>query len=367
MIMCYLYELWNFLKDYLILILIFVCFIIICAVIIWRHIVKEGVKRFGIWLWNLLTNLANLLLCIAGVLIAVALGFFGPDIYEIYPKLLKQMTEGSEGSEKYFGASIRYFGVIAAAGAVIGYIVAIARNIISNNQNKISEQGRIAEQISRAIDQIGAYKTASSQKSEPNIEARVGGIYSLERIAQDSDRDYAKIMNILCAYVRATALKKPKNIREDIQGAIDVLGTKTKRSNLLEEQAKFRVNLENCNLSGYSFNEGDFNRYIENGKNGAIFDKSKFEKTRFYNTDLSYASFDGAILTKTYFDATKLKGARFAGADCGGTIFKGAYVYGADFSKARNLTQNQVNKMIGDNDTLLPDDIERPEDWLTPI
>ncbi len=377
MIMCYLYELWNFLKDNFIPILV-VCFIIICAGIIWRHIVKEWVKRFRAWgklLWRGIRKiLAGALLLVACACIVAAFWFFWSDITTLYKKLAHLIqvlpklpntsdVEPLEPLEQItstgiiFSISIRYFGIVAVAGAIIGYIIAIARNLISDNQNKISEQGRIAEQISRAIDQIGAYKQNfdNNKDNKPNIEARVGGIYSLERIAKDSDDDYEKIMDILCAYVRVTALKKYKPMREDIQAAIDVLGTK-KKSLLFWRRDKFRVNLENCNLSGYRFSELSFNTYTDSS-NGTIFDKSKFYQSKFYKTDLSYVSFDDAILTEAYFEGATLRGARF----------EGTKVHGADFSKARNLTQNQVNKMIGDNDTLLPDDIERPQDWLTPI
>ncbi len=343
----------------------------------WVKLLWKGIRKI----------LAGVLLLVAVGFIVAAFWFFWLDITILYKKLadlIKDLPKLPNTSDVepikpiepieeitstgiIFSISIRYFGIIAAAGAIIGYTIAIARNLISDNQNKISEQGRIAEQISRAIDQIGAYKQnfEDNKDNKPNIEARVGGIYSLERIAKDSDDDYEKIMDILCAYVRVRALKKYKAIREDIQAAIDVLGTK-KKFLLFWNRDKFRVNLENCNLSGYRFSNLNFNTYT-NTSSGAIFDKGKFEKALFYKTDLSYASFDNTILNKAYFDATILKWARFAGADCGGTIFKGTYVHGADFSKAKNLTQNQVNKMIGDNHTLLPDGIECPQHWLTPI
>ena len=374
MVMCYLYELWNFLKDNFIPILV-VCFIIIWATIKWRHIVKERAKRFRAWcklLWRGIRKiLAGALLLVAVGFIIAAFQFFWPDIstlYENLSKLIKDLPKltnptGVVPSEQIidagiiFSISIRYFGIVAAAGAIIGYIIAIARNLISDNQNKISEHGRVAEQISRAIDQIGAYKQNfdNNKDNKPNIEARVGGIYSLERIAKDSDDDYEKIMDILCAYVRVTALKKYKPMREDIQAGIDVLGTK-KKYLLFWKRDKFRVNLENCNLSGYRFSELSFNTYTDSS-NGTIFDKSKFYQSKFYKTDLSYVSFDDAILTEAYFEGATLRGARF----------EGTKVHGADFSKAKKLTQEQVNKMFGDEHTQLPDDIERPQHWLTPI
>ena len=184
----------------------------------------EWVKRGWTWCKLLLTSirkrLAGWLLFLAFGSICFAIWLFAPYFYKIYFVLSDQINteyldvfkpKGGAGEQvggtdkqvggtriidSYFSISIRYFGIVAAAGAIIGYIIAIARNLISDNENKISEQGRIAEQISRAIDQISSYKQSFGSKTHepnmPNVEARVGGIYSLERIAQDSDRDYVK-------------------------------------------------------------------------------------------------------------------------------------------------------------------------------
>ena len=39
----------------------------------------------------------------------------------------------------------------------------------------------------------------------PNLEVRIGVIYALERIAQDSGQDHTHIMAVLCAYIRNNA------------------------------------------------------------------------------------------------------------------------------------------------------------------
>ncbi len=318
-------------------------------------------------LWgHIKKNPPIVLLLIAWVFIVLALWFFGSDLLELYQKLSKQIEDKPETDIEYRGIAIRYFGIIAAAGTVIGYIVVTARNIISDNQNKaadeqnkINERGRITESIGQAITQIGAFNG-----DNPNIEVRLGGIYSLERIAKNSDDDYKKIMDILCAYVRVTApIQKPKSvkkkkqedkkrkIREDIQAAVDVLGTK-KELNLVRQRDEFRVNLENCDLSNSRFSELNFNRGTDSN-NGAIFDDSLFEKSEFHGADLSYVSFDRAILIGANFEYARLKGARFLGA-----TFKDTKVHGADFSKAKKLTQEQVDEMIGDIDTKLPNGLK---------
>jgi hypothetical protein len=50
----------------------------------------------------------------------------------------------------------------------------------------------VTERYTRAIEQLGSDK----------IDIRLGGIYSLERIATDSTRDHPTIMEVLTAFIR---------------------------------------------------------------------------------------------------------------------------------------------------------------------
>ncbi len=60
---------------------------------------------------------------------------------------------------------------------------------------QVNQEGQITERFTRAIEQIGSQQ----------LEVRLGGIYALERIARDSERDHWTIMEVLTAYVRKHA------------------------------------------------------------------------------------------------------------------------------------------------------------------
>lgn len=60
---------------------------------------------------------------------------------------------------------------------------------------EVAEEGQITERFTRAIDQLGSDK----------LEIRLGGIYALERIARDSEKDHWPILEVLSAYVRENA------------------------------------------------------------------------------------------------------------------------------------------------------------------
>ncbi len=308
-------------------------------------------------IWKFCTEKSfGLLLCLFAFVFTVFVILFVlyifPIIRELYELIDTQFYFVNVFEDSFQRVSLSVGGSITLSIALLGVILTLIRSTLNRQQNNTDVQKIVAEQISRAIDQIGGYKQNNDGSShEPNIEARVGGIYSLERIAQDSARDYKKIMDILCAYVRVTASKKQnlqrktEDTREDTQAAIDVLGTK--KSNLLEKRNEFRVNLEDCNLSGYRFSELDFNTYTDS-KSGTIFDDSLFNNVQFHRTDLSYVSFDRATLT---------------GADFEYAIFKDTRVAGVDLRKTKNLTQDKVNEMIGDEDTEVPLGIKRPQHW----
>jgi uncharacterized protein YjbI with pentapeptide repeats len=79
-------------------------------------------------------------------------------------------------------------------------------------------------------------------------------------------------------------------------------------------------------------------------------------------TDLSGASLRGANMTKV--DATN---AVFRGADFEGALLNGAILRGADLTGAKNLTLQQLSSAIIDNQTALPNYIDREKLHLLTI
>ena len=69
---------------------------------------------------------------------------------------------------------------------------------------EVSREGQVTERFTKAIDQLG---------NKDSLAVRVGGVYALERIARDSERDHGPIVEILTAFVRENAKwrGKPEN------------------------------------------------------------------------------------------------------------------------------------------------------------
>jgi Flp pilus assembly protein TadB len=81
-----------------------------------------------------------------------------------------------------------FSGVTAAIAAAAAWI-ALLRHFAQTDADR---QRRITENFSKAIEQLGSDK----------LEVCLGGIYALERISQESPRDYWAVMENLTAFVR---------------------------------------------------------------------------------------------------------------------------------------------------------------------
>src|SRR5271157_1595376 len=84
---------------------------------------------------------------------------------------------------------------------------------VAQENLKVSQEGQITDRFSKAIEQLGAVDANGEKK----LEVRLGGIYALERIANESERDHWPIMEVLCTYVRENAPRKPRESTEKNQ------------------------------------------------------------------------------------------------------------------------------------------------------
>jgi|GEM_PF-572720 len=207
----------------------------------------------------------------------------------------------------------------------------------------------ITERFSKAVEQLGSDK----------IETRLGGIYALERISKDSEKDYWTIIEILTAFVREHAKLPPeKSVKPitlknaltteakdtadktqaptqaekerqtlspptDIQAVLTVLSrrahtpfnTMRKDDTTYISFGKFQissVNLPQVNLQYANL----FNAYLQY----ANLTKSHLQYANLHyanleNTNLYYANFSGADLQDANLSGANLSGANLSGAD----------------------------------------------------
>ena len=123
------------------------------------------------------------------------------------------------------------------------------------------------------------------------MDTRVGCVYALQRIMQDSSRDHSIVIAVLCAYVRDHApvstadprSSTPSHPGTDVQAALTVIGSRP-----FADERPAVIDLDHTQLAGAVLN-GDFT-----------------------GADLSGADLDGAGLSGADLDGAKLAGAKLA-------------------------------------------------------
>ncbi len=200
--------------------------------------------------------------------------------------------------------------------AVIALIFAWPLINVTNHQLQIAELGQITDRYNAAITNLGF----------PSIDVRLGGIYALQRIMQDSSLDQPTVVAVLCAFVRdhasaanaRSAHRRPTSSftssdltqpPTDIRAALAVVSTR----NTAHDSSTTVVDFAGANLSGSSFSSGP----------GAA--------------DLSGAILTGANLSGAILPGVDLSGARLVDADLSGAWFSNVNLSDADLTHA-NLT-----------------------------
>ena len=260
-------------------------------------------------------------------------------------------------------------GVLVAASTVPFALIRVWINDrtikAAERTTNAAEQGLITDRINTAVTGLGVEKTVKqtapdgkiTENTDANIEVRLGAVYALERISQDSDRDHMQIMEILCAYIRTNAPCGPcttsmsrKEPRADIQAALTVIGRRAPDKIALERHKGFVLDLRDADLRGADLRDGDFAQ--------AWFWRSNFQfavltRTNLKGADLRGANLSYARLIKTRFDAK---------TDLRNTTFDKAFVFDTDFSKT-GVTQEQLSQMFASVDTRVPPGLTRPTHW----
>lgn len=195
--------------------------------------------------------------------------------------------------------------LIQALGGAFFFVTAFFswRNLIA------AQEKQITERFSKAIEQLGS----------ESLSVRLGGIYSLERIAKDSSKDYVTVMDILTTFVqeKSPISSEFEKVKNDIQAVLYAINQR----NASQEPANLGFTLDFTNLREANFLRGDFRRF-------------GFKASNLNGADLSQADFSETDLTEAKLNQANLRG----------TNFLKAIIRGADFREAKGLDPSQIKK-----------------------
>jgi hypothetical protein len=213
-------------------------------------------------------------------------------------------------------------------------------------QLHISREGQITERFSRAVDQLGNDKQ----------DVRLGGLYTLERIAIDSPADRRTVQAVLGAYVRTHArwLVGSPDVPEhptrtvdrqlpwlqhratDVQAALAVLGRRP------PSRDELQLYLSRVDLRGAFLYDARLSNALLRHTNlaraqmpGAQLERADLEDADLRQANLQRARLTGANLHQAYLQDADLRGADLSTADLHGANLHGAQLEGTDFAGAR--------------------------------
>ncbi|WP_169786254.1 pentapeptide repeat-containing protein [Streptomyces yerevanensis] len=206
----------------------------------------------------------------------------------------------------------------------------------------LSEEGQITDRYTAAVVNLG-------EKSEA---LRLGGVYALQRIMQDSPRDQPAIVNVLSSFVRSNAqadswtvpgtwaikcdpVSLPREVESstpppqpaaDVRAAIDVLVSRDRG-----RDRGVKVDLRFADLRGVELRDQNLSGFL---LSGADLRSARIAYADLREADLLRARLDEADLTGANLQGSVLQGADLQGSELSGADLSGSHLAGANFAHA---------------------------------
>ena len=177
---------------------------------------------------------------------------------------------------------------------------------------KNTELGQRQERLKNAIEHLGS----------PADSVRLGGIYELFHLAEDTIEWRQTILDILCAHIRRTTSEKKyqdkyqRKPSEEIQSMLNLL--------FLQKHEIFkglRVALDGSWLNGAHLSTARLQNVI-------------LKRTYLQGANLSRAQLQGAALSRAQLSGANLEEAQLQGSYLVGAVLQGAFLIRTQFQKA---------------------------------
>lgn len=227
-------------------------------------------------------------------------------------------SRGPEGIRNLVWAMATVF---AGAAGLYGLLLAGRRTAaldrqaqVAHDHRVLAEQGQITDRFTKVVEQLGS----------ENQGVRVGAVYALERLSQDSPRDFNVIVETLAAFVRQTSVNTLGKHDDcvDIGAAVGVLARAIpSHSSFRSPDSPSQLNLSKANLAAVALRSHDLS-----GFNLTLADFSR--------CNLSDVSLRSCSLEKAKFTSSTMSNVSFAGADAWDINLEGSLIHSCDFSSA---------------------------------
>ena len=268
------------------------------------------------------------------------------------------------------------------------------------------EEEQIIDRFGKSVEQLGS----------DSPEVRLAGIYGLERVARDSEKDYWTIMELFASLIQSKSplqvysvnsqpdqplqaetyepdafpepFQEPSPLPNDVQAVLKVIGRRDanrdpdskridlERTNLSQTNFKgfcFQgVNFRQTDLSRSNLREADLREADLRAANlsGAYLGLSNcreavFAAATLHRAELIGATLRDADLVKTDLSEADLRGVDFRGANLKDANLRGANLKGADLRGTHELTSEQISEALIAENTQLPDHLRSLQPLLS--
>ena len=226
---------------------------------------------------------------------------------------------------------------------LIALLIAIWRGVVAWSQAKTSQRGLLNERYQKGVENLGGGE----------ISVRLAGVDELQRLAEHYPKQYhVQIMRRLCDFVRhptkdendtaeQTGIRGQRNIKdrvkalmvpEDVQAAIEAIGTRSVAGVKLEKKKKFEPDLSGAQLSGVDLSKSKANL------SGVDLSNVVFAPPDLMSLNLSCEEALELPRITAILSGADLRGAKLVEAD-----LTDADLTGADLRGAKAITQEQLD------------------------
>ncbi|MER5989478.1 pentapeptide repeat-containing protein [Streptomyces viridosporus] len=243
--------------------------------------------------------------------------------------------------------------------------------------NHAQEKDREQAEISRESQVNDRYVDAVKLLGSENITECLGGIYALERIMHDSEKDHRTVVEVLAAFIRqqapASDLDKGSTQSADtehkpeehVRAALAVLGRRPDREEIFRIDLS-RTDLRGAELGGLNLQRATFYgadltlaHLSESNLQGAVFSRATLSGSILIGANLEKAllidsDLEGALLRGANLQGASMAKAHLAGADLENVDLDRVNLYGVDLTEVEGVTVDRLLQASVYSSTKLP-------------
>ena len=302
------------------------------------------------------------------------------------------LRDGESGS-----STVRNVGL--PFGAIIAMVLAVWRSRVAGRQAATAQrQAEIALQQAATAERgllNERYQKGAEMLGSDVLSVRLGGIYALQRLAEDHPEQYhVQIMRLFCAFARNQTSDKNlpedpnEKMSEEVEAIMETIAGRRQRHLSIERDSGYWLHLHGVNVSGvwlikanlsstlmpladrWSLEEVMVTRtrtdlsgadlsgviLMDANLHRTDFSNSNLERSFLSDSDLSNARLTNSNLYGAFLDGANLSGANLTDADLSGADFRNTNLSGTEFSSdnwgrlTKGLTQSQLDDARADPD-----------------